>query len=195
MPAEDPEHWLGGEMPQVSAYGWQAVSEGSWFRQQEAPGPLATGQPGSSRARPRVPGLCCPWQEPLTDSLQGDTAGPSSPSLGQGSSCQAWGGLPGRRAGGPRGAPAPSTWACPANQQEDLPGHSVGTPSLSSSSTVRTLTSPQPGGTDVPGARPCSRRSQQGESCFLQQRQRKHRHVACSVVKRLHVREALVIRS
>lgn len=100
-------------MPQASACGRQAVSEGSWLRQQDAPGPQATGQQGSSRARPRVPGFCCPWQEPLTDSLQGDTAGPSSSSLGQGSSRPAWGGLPGRRAGGPGAPPPPAPGPVP----------------------------------------------------------------------------------
>ena len=123
-----------------------------------------------------------------THSLKGGTAGRSHSTLSQGSSRPAWEGL---REGG---LEAPNTRACPVNQWEDLPGHPVRRPSLSSRGTIRTLTSPQPGGTEVPGAGPCSRWSQQGEGCFLQQHQRKHRHAARSAIKKAAHREGLVLR-
>lgn len=180
-------------MPQVSAYGWQAVSEGSWFRQQEAPGPLATGQPGSSRARPRVPGLCCPWQEPLTDGLQGDTAGPSSPSLGKGSRRPAWEGLPGRRAGGPGAPPPPAPGPAPQTSGEIYLAtwweHHL-CPAVAQSGP-----SPAPslGAQMSLGPGPAAGGHNRGKAVFCSSANGNTRPVQRS--RRLHVREAVVIRS
>ena len=139
-----------------------------------------------------MPGLCCPRQEPLTDSLKGGTAGPSHSTLSQGSRRPAWGGLAGGTAGSShstlsQGSRRPA-WGGLAGRQAGGPQH-LG---LSREPAGRSAWPPGENAISVwqwhsqdpheppawehrcPWAGPCSRWSQQGEGCFPQQHQRKH---------------------